>query len=321
MTRPPEERFAEIAAEAAWVRRLAIAVASDAHTGEDIAQDALLAASNPAAGAPAHLKLWLAGAVRKLHLRRGRADADRRGRELRAARPDVADDPTLAMERLELQEALSAAVRELEEPYRTTVLQRWYEGLEPQQIAKRTGVPVRTVHTRVTRALGMLRETLDRRSHGDRSRWMAAFAPLLPGSSNAVKVALMGLKMKVAIAVAVGAIATTTTVILLKPGAEYEFTYWQDQMGYPGRTTTHSYPRSSPFAPFVPESTYEEGMLPDRSYAKVGHLTRWSRDGKKLAEGPYSEGKRTGTWTYWSEDGSVDHARSGVYENDVKVRD
>lgn len=109
-------------------------------------------------------------------------------------------------------------------------------------------------------------------------------------------------------------------MILLKPGAEYETTYWQDKFGNPGRTTTHSYPRSSLLAPFVPESTYREGMLPDRS-AKVGFLTRWSRDGKKLAEGPYSDGKRTGTWTCWNDDGSVDHARSGVYENDVKVRD
>jgi hypothetical protein len=150
---------------------------------------------------------------------------------------------------------------------------------------------------------------------------MAAFAPLLPGSSNVVKVTLMGIKLKAAIVLATVSLVTTTTVILLKPGAEYDFTYWQDQFGYPGRTTTHSYPRSSPFAPFVPESTYEEGMLPDHRYAKVGRLTRWSRDGKRVAEGPYSEGKRTGTWTYWNEDGSVDHARSGVYENDVKVRD
>ena len=196
MTHQPEERLEEIAAEVAWVRRLAIAVASDAHTGEDIAQEALLAASAADTPAGGSWKSWLAGAVRKLHLRRGRSDADRRARERQAARPDLVEDPSFALERLEVQEALSQAVRALEEPYRSTVLLRWFEGLEPEQIARRTGVPVRTVHTRVTRALSMLREMLDRRSRGDRTRWLAAWLPLLPGSSNAMKATIMGIQAK-----------------------------------------------------------------------------------------------------------------------------
>jgi RNA polymerase sigma-70 factor (ECF subfamily) len=298
---------------------LAIAVASDAHAGEEIAQDALLAASDRAAGAPGNLKSWLAGAVRKLHRRRARSDADRKARERQAARPDVVDDPTLALERLEIQEALSAAVRELEEPYRTTVLQRWYEGLEPQRIAERTGVPVRTVHTRVTRALAMLRETLDRRSHGDRTRWMAAWAPLMPGTSNVVKVTLMGIKVKVAVAVAL--VAVGVTAMIPRPGEDYESAVWMDEYGYGHTETKHCYPRVSIFAPRVPEYSVSELYLPDRSLVRLGPFTRWARDGKKLEEGDYEYGKRTGSWTFWNDDGSVDHVKSGVYENDVKVRD
>src|SRR6187455_358745 len=132
MTNQPEGRLEDIAAEVAWIRRLAIAVAADAHTGEELAQEALLAASRRGARPEGNVKTWLAGVVRKLHLYRSRSDADRKARERRAARPDLVDDPTLALERLEIQEALSQAVRELEEPYRSTVLLRWFEGLAPE---------------------------------------------------------------------------------------------------------------------------------------------------------------------------------------------
>ena len=61
MTKRPEERLADVVAEVAWVRRLAIAVASDAHTADDIAQDALLAASNPGVRQSGNLRSWPAG--------------------------------------------------------------------------------------------------------------------------------------------------------------------------------------------------------------------------------------------------------------------
>ena len=204
-----------IAAEATWVRRLAVALAHDVHAGEDIAQDALLAASR--GHGIGDLRAWLAGTVRNLARLRRRGDERRAARELEGARSERVDDPALAFERLELQEALLGAVRELSEPYRTTVLLRWFEGLEPEEIAQRTSTPVRTVHTRLQRALGLLRERLDRRSQGDRSRWLAAWLPAFTQSSSGWKwLLLMELKTKLAIA-GLAVVAVTTVWVVSKP--------------------------------------------------------------------------------------------------------
>ena len=197
-----------VAAQAAWVRRLAVALAHDVHAGEDIAQDALLAASR--GHGIADLRAWLAGTVRNLARLRLRGDDRRSRREREVARAESVDDPALAFERLELQEALLGAVRELSEPYRTTVLLRWFEELELEEIARRTGTPVRTVQTRLHRALALLRETLERRSQGDRSRWLAAWLPLLPKSTSDWTWAfLMSLKAKLAIAALVAVTGLT----------------------------------------------------------------------------------------------------------------
>lgn len=70
--------------------------------------------------------------------------------------------------------ALVEAVRELREPYRTAILLRFWEGLSPEQIARRTGVTTRAVHSRLYRGLALLRERLATRDR----RWMTALAAL-----------------------------------------------------------------------------------------------------------------------------------------------
>jgi hypothetical protein len=52
------------------------------------------------------------------------------------------------------------AVLSLEEPYRETVLLRWFEGLQPRAIAERQRASVATVHSRLQRAHAILRERL-----------------------------------------------------------------------------------------------------------------------------------------------------------------
>lgn len=37
--------------------------------------------------------------------------------------------------------------------------------------------------------------------------------------------------------------------------------------------------------------------------------------------GSFAEGKRSGEWRVWKEDGTIDPVESGNYENDVKVSD
>jgi RNA polymerase sigma-70 factor (ECF subfamily) len=168
--------LAEIAAQSAWTRRLAIALARDVQAGEDLAQEALMASlRHKPSGNP---RSWLARVLRNLARLRRRSEGRRDAREREAARSESPDDPALVLQRIELQEELLGAVRALPEPYRNTILLRWFEELEPEEIARRTDTPVRTVHTRLHRALALLREELDRRSRGDRSRWLAAWLPL-----------------------------------------------------------------------------------------------------------------------------------------------
>ena len=61
------------------------------------------------------------------------------------------------------------------------------------------------------------------------------------------------------------------------------------------------------------------GIAP--TFVPAGPFTRWAQNGRKIEKGNYANGNRTDAWTFRSDDGSVAHARPGVYENDVKVGD
>jgi protocatechuate 3,4-dioxygenase beta subunit len=71
----------------------------------------------------------------------------------------------------EVQARLVRAVLELEEPYRTTVLQRYFQGLEATAIAAAAGIPVETVRTRIKRGVALLRERMGRELGDDREAW------------------------------------------------------------------------------------------------------------------------------------------------------
>ena len=70
------------------------------------------------------------------------------------------------------------AVRSLDEPYRSTIALRYFEGLTPKRISAVRGVPVKTVDTRLSRAHAALREKLDHEC-GERRAWVLAVAPLI----------------------------------------------------------------------------------------------------------------------------------------------
>jgi len=53
-----------------------------------------------------------------------------------------------------------ALVEELEEPYRSTLLLKYQQDLSCKEIAKREGVPIGTITSRLTRALALVRSAL-----------------------------------------------------------------------------------------------------------------------------------------------------------------
>jgi hypothetical protein len=117
----------------------------------------------------------LGNAVRK----RARTEGRRRARERAAPPPDAVPDAQALGERVEAQRLVADAVLALDEPYRSTVLLCYFEGLAPSEIARRQGLPAGTVRWRLCEALARLRARLEA-AYGERRRWQLLLLPLAP---------------------------------------------------------------------------------------------------------------------------------------------
>ena len=124
------------------------------------------------------------------------------------------------------------ALLALSQPYRTTLLLRYFDGLSLNEIAQRLDVPVGTVGTHIHRGLAQLRSRLEQEK-GGRDRWRLALLPLVgfpqPALIPAIGVAAVTAKKSFAIATAV------IVAILLM------FGLWQMRDGSDGtdRTDAH----------------------------------------------------------------------------------
>ena len=160
-----------------FVRALARSLLRDEHAAEDVAQETWLRYLERPPRSALDPRGWLAAVVRNL-ASNARRDRDRRADrelDLGAANPrSSADEGVLQADVLR---SVVDAVLALDEPYRSTVLARYFRGSEPQEIVRETGVPLATVKSRLQRALAMLRERLDR-EHGERRAWGLALASL-----------------------------------------------------------------------------------------------------------------------------------------------
>src|SRR5689334_17874263 len=181
-------------ADAGWVRRLAARLVADPGSADELAQETLVAAWRhpPAHGTPP--RPWLARVLRNFARQKSRAQAARDAHERNQVRTPSAPDDLL--ERAELAQRLARLVLELDEPYRTTVLQRFFEGWSAEQIARASGTNPSTVRTRLERALAQLRTKLER----ERGReWLTALVPLAQVTGGVV----VGTGAKVGIGVCV----------------------------------------------------------------------------------------------------------------------
>src|SRR5690606_12494803 len=78
----------------------------------------------------------------------------------------------------ETLQRLTDAIVSLDEPYRSTILFRYFEDLTPKKIAARDGVPVATVKSRLRRGLDKVRARLDRDHDGNRAGWAGGLLAL-----------------------------------------------------------------------------------------------------------------------------------------------
>lgn len=175
-----------------WVQRLAFRMCSDWALAEDLRQEAALALIGRGSLDEGGRRQWLAGVVRnKLRMKR-RSDRRRQDREADVSRAEVVSLDVDVVERAESQHVVADAVLKLREPYRTTVLHRFFDQWTPVEIAERTGTPVETVKSRLKRGLRALEDDLSRTFQeaddlSDRASgagWYSALLPLAVMESN-----------------------------------------------------------------------------------------------------------------------------------------
>jgi RNA polymerase sigma factor (sigma-70 family) len=221
----------QLSRQARWARRLARALLGDESEGEDALQETWLAARERApepGGAP---EPWLRTSLRHRLLNRARGKRRQQAREQASGPAGASVTPEELLARLEIHKRLLEAVGRLAEPYRQTVLLRYFEELSAAEIGTRLNLPGATVRGRLRTALTLLREDLDRRGGGRRA-WLGAMALLLargeplglePAAAQALaaagKAATPLLLRPVIFFVAVTAVVVTTVTVVRGPTA------------------------------------------------------------------------------------------------------
>jgi DNA-directed RNA polymerase specialized sigma24 family protein len=115
-----------------WVHALARALVSDGAGAEDLAQDTLAIALERAPRDPAAWRGWVRTVLRNLIAQGRRGSARREQRERLAARAESLPSELDNAARLASHRQVVAAVEALEEPFRSAVLLRYFDGLPPR---------------------------------------------------------------------------------------------------------------------------------------------------------------------------------------------
>ena len=163
-------------AQRGWVRALARTLVADPAAADDLEQQAWVEALERPPAHAGGLRGWFATVLRRRARDRWREEGRRTVRESASARPEGTRPTADVVAEADAHRRLVDAVMALEEPYRTTILLRFFEDLPPRDVAARQRVPAETVRTRARRGLDMLRDRLGGR---DRSTaFVAVLAPL-----------------------------------------------------------------------------------------------------------------------------------------------
>jgi RNA polymerase sigma-70 factor (ECF subfamily) len=228
MESEPTDRTERLLEHAGWLRALARRLVKDDATADDLVQETWTAAlTHPPdhAGRP-----WLSRVVRNLARQRFRGEGRRLRRERSAAKHEELPSSEELAERLEVERLVVEAVQALPEPYRSTVVLRFYEGLSAAEIARRKDLPAATVRSHLKRGLDEVRRRLDAAHGGSRRAWSAVLLPgLFPRSAGplgALSLATLTrgvLTMSMAAKLGVVACVAAVTIVgyeLTRPDAE-----------------------------------------------------------------------------------------------------
>lgn len=205
----------DLLAHEPFVRALARGLVLDGVRADDVVQQTWLAALRADRSRIESVRGWLAAVVRRVASTMRRAEARARSRERRAARPEADTPADDARAREDARRVIVEAVFALDEPWRTTLILRHLDGVPQREIARRLGVPVETVHSRLRRGLELLRLRLDAVHGGDRRSWLLGLVPLaarsgpIPLAALSTAVIPGALVMSVPLKAVVAAVAIT----------------------------------------------------------------------------------------------------------------
>ncbi len=205
-------------AHSGWLRALAASLVSDSATAEDLVQDTWVAALEHPPELGWKVEPWLARVLKNFAFRRRRDELRRAEHELAASGSAGSVMPDRTAETLDLQATILEAVREIDEPFRATIVMRYFEGRSSAEIARAQNVPAGTVRWRLKRGLDELRERLDERFDGARASWFALLVPLTTREGVAGGVPAMNTMWKGAFVMNVTQAALTATVLVAAVG-------------------------------------------------------------------------------------------------------
>lgn len=206
MNPPPNDSSELLQKHVGWLRALARELVSDPELAEDLTQDTLvIALERPPRDAGA-LRSWLSRVLRNRSAERYRGALARRGRETSRGPSADAEATDEIASRMQLQRLLADTLQELDEPFRRTVFLRFYEDLPPRAIAKREGIAVATVKSRLARGLALLRRKLDRAHGGDGESWAIALLPLARDFTTPAALTLGGIAVNAKLAASISVV-------------------------------------------------------------------------------------------------------------------
>ncbi len=168
----------ELLTHADFVHALARRLVLDEHRAADLEQDTWLAALKSGERSIRSPRAWLSRVVRNLATNLYRKEGRKKKYEQSVGQSRSFPSPDTLLARGEARQRLIEAVLDLDDPYRSVLLLRYYEDRSAREIASEERIPLETVRTRIKKGLEKLKGRLDAMHDGDRRVWCMALAPL-----------------------------------------------------------------------------------------------------------------------------------------------
>lgn len=272
----------ELLAHADFVSSLARKLVLDENRAADLSQSAWVAALEHPPAAEKPLQAWLTKVMRNFAVTLHRRESRRRQWEQATARPESLPSAEEIVEKMEIRRLLIDAVLGLDEPYRSTLILRYYENLSTREIAMRKNLPLETVRTREKRGLERLRIQLDALHKGNRESWLSSLGALaglelaLPAAQSSMAttgILTMTTKKFLALMLTAAAMLLVGASLILWPDRR------EDADPDYAETTSVANPSPSETESPLVDSTNREPLLPEHEAARAPAFYRQSLGG------------------------------------------